>query len=441
MPKTENCSRDAKVHGTAQLVYKDKKIDLEVVEGTEGELGINICQLRNQTGMITLDPGFANTGSTVSTITFIDGEKGILRHRGIPIEELAEKSRFVEVAYLILFGKLPTAAELEKFSGLLAKHAALHSNLEHLFAGFPNDAPPMAILSAMLNAVACYHTEFLDIVLDEEGFMEATARIMSKVRTIAAYTYRKARGKPFIYPNHKLRYCANFLHMMFSEPYHEYEVLPEIEKALNLFFILHADHEQNCSTSTVRMVGSSRANLFSSVSAGVCALWGPLHGGANKAVIEMLESIHSQGKTAEEYLEMSKDKTKGIKLMGFGHRVYKNFDPRAKILKTQVDKVLKLLNLDDHLLNIAKELEEKALSDDYFVSRKLYPNVDFYSGILLRAIGIPIDMFTVMFAIGRMPGWIANWKELLDHNQRISRPRQIYNGPTARSYVPMSERE
>ncbi len=441
MPKTENCSRDAKIQGTAQLVYKDIKVDLDVVEGTEGELGIDICQLRKNTGMITLDPGYANTGSTISTITFIDGEKGILRHRGIPIEELAEKSRFIEVSYLILFGKLPTKAELDKFSALLAEHAALHSNLEHHFSGFPNDAPPMAILSAMLNAVSCYHKEFLDIVLDEEGFMEATARIMSKVRTIAAYTYRKARGKPFIHPNPSLRYCANFLHMMFSEPYKEYELLPEIEKALNLFFILHADHEQNCSTSTVRMVGSSRANLFSSVSAGVCALWGPLHGGANKMVIEMLESIHSQGKTAQEYLEMAKDKTKGIKLMGFGHRVYKNFDPRAKIIKKQVDKVLKVLNLDDHLLHIAMELEEQALADDYFVSRKLYPNVDFYSGILLRAIGIPLDMFTVMFAIGRMPGWIANWKELLDHNQRISRPRQIYNGPTLRSYVPIEERE
>ena len=440
MGNIQGCARDTRRQGTAQLIYKDKTYDLNVLEGTEGEMGIEICDLRAKTGMITLDPGYANTGSTISSITYINGEKGILRHRGIPIEELAEKSRFVEVAYLILFGKLPTRDELGTFSESLAVHAALHSDLEHLFNGFPHDAPPMAILSAMLNAVACYHEGLFDIGLDGKSFMDGAARIMSKVRTIASYSYRKARGKQFIHPNPGLKYCHNFLHMMFSEPYREYELQPEVEKALNLFFILHADHEQNCSTSTVRMVGSARANLFSSVSAGVCALWGPLHGGANKAVIEMLESIHSRGKTAAEYLEMAKNKKHDVRLMGFGHRVYKNFDPRARILKKQVDKVLKVLHLDDHLLNIAVELEELALADDYFVSRKLYPNVDFYSGILLRAIGIPVDMFPVLFAIGRAPGWMANWKEMLDHKHRINRPRQIYNGLTNQHYVPIDER-
>ena len=441
MAKIETCARDAIIKGKADLTFQGKTYNLDVVEGTEGELGIDICQLRNQTGMITLDPGYANTGSTISSITYIDGEKGILRHRGIPIEELAEKSRFVEVAYLILFGKLPNVAELSKFSNLLSEHAALHSELEHHFSGFPHDAPPMAILSAMLNAVACYQKEFIDIGLDGISFMAAAARIMSKVRTIAAYTYRMSRGKPFNPPHPKYPYCHNFLHMMFSDPFQQIELIPEVESALNLFFILHADHEQNCSTSTVRMVGSARANLFSSVAAGVCALWGPLHGGANTAVIKMLESIHADGKTATEYLEMAKNKKQDVRLMGFGHRVYKNFDPRARILKKAVDNVLKVLNLDDHLLTIALELEEKALSDPYFVERKLYPNVDFYSGILLRSIGIPVDMFTVLFAIGRAPGWMANWKEMLDHKHRINRPRQIYNGLTKRSYVPMEERE
>lgn len=440
MAKVQDCGRDTIRQGKAQLVYMDKSYDLNVLEGSEGDLGIEICDLRSKTGMITLDPGYANTGSTISSITYINGEKGILRHRGIPIEELAEKSRFVEVAYLILFGKLPTRDELAAFSASLASHAGLHSDLEYHFNGFPHDAPPMAILSAMLNAVACYHKGLFDIGFDGKSFMDAAARIMSKVRTIAAYSYRKARGKPFNYPNPNLRYCENFLHMMFSDPYNEYKLSPEVEKALNLFFILHADHEQNCSTSTVRMVGSARANLFSSVAAGVCALWGPLHGGANKAVIEMLESIHARGKTASEYLEMAKNKKTNVRLMGFGHRVYKNFDPRAKILKKQVDEVLRELHLDDHLLNIAKELEEQALADDYFVSRKLYPNVDFYSGLLLRAIGIPVDMFPVLFAIGRAPGWMANWKEMLDHKHRINRPRQIYNGLTNQHYVPMDER-
>ena len=440
MGKTSGCGRDTKLQGTARLIYKDDTYDLNVLKGSEGELGIDICSFREQSGMITLDPGYANTGSTIPSITYINGEKGILRHRGIPIEELAEKSRFVEVAYLILFGKLPTREELGAFSDSLARHAALHSDLEYHFNGFPHDAPPMAILSAMLNAVACYHKGLFEIGLDSNNFMDAAARIMSKVRTIAAFSYRKARGKQFNHPNPRLRYCHNFLHMMFSEPFVDYELLPEVEKALNLFFILHADHEQNCSTSTVRMVGSARANLFSSIAAGVCALWGPLHGGANKAVIEMLENIHSRGKTAAEYLEMAKDKNQNVRLMGFGHRVYKNFDPRAKILKKQVDKVLKVLNLDDHLLHIAVELETLALSDDYFVSRKLYPNVDFYSGILLRAIGIPVDMFPVLFAIGRAPGWMANWKEMLEHKHRINRPRQIYNGPTNQHFMPIDER-
>lgn len=440
MPDISNCSRDTKIIGQAQLTFDNKTTNLNVIEGSEGDRAIDICSLRKETGLITLDPGFVNTGSTISSITYIDGEKGILRYRGIPIEQLAEKSTFVETAYLILFGKLPNKNDAIDFSDRLSRHAALHSELEHHYNGFPHDAPPMAILSAMLNALVCYHKGFLDITLDDESFKEAAARIMSKMRTIAAYAYRKARGKPFIYPNPNLKYCTNFLHMMFSEPYQDYEAPKEVIDALNLFFILHADHEQNCSTTTVRMVGSSRANLFSSVAAGVCALWGPLHGGANAAVVNMLEEIHNDGKSAKDYLELAKDKKNNIRLMGFGHRVYKNFDPRAKILKKAVDKVLKRLNLDDHLLHIALELEELALSDPYFVERKLYPNVDFYSGILLRAIGIPLDMFTVMFAIGRAPGWMANWKEMLDHEHRISRPRQVYQGEAKRDYIPMSER-
>jgi len=430
----------AKLSDKAVLIFRDKKIELDVYQGTQNELGIDIANLRSETGLITMDPGYGNTGSTFSDITFVDGEKGILKFRGYPVDELAENSMFVEVAYLILFGHLPTRSEYLKFSHLLEEHTALHSSLEHHFSGFPDDAPPMAILSAMLNATACYHQELLDTDLDAANFEAASAKILSKVRTIAAMSYRRSRGFPIIYPNHQLKYCANFLHMMFSQPYREFHVDPILEKALNIFFIVHADHEQNCSASTVRMVSSSRANLFSSVAAGVCALWGPLHGGANTAVIKMLQSIYAEGKTAGQILEMAKDKSSSFRLMGFGHRVYKNFDPRARILKKHVDKLFEILHITDPLLDIAKQLEEKALKDEYFIERSLYPNVDFYSGILLRAIGIPLNMFTVMFAIGRMPGWMAHWKELLDQNQRIGRPRQIYMGDVHREFVPMDER-
>ncbi|RQW05618.1 citrate synthase [candidate division KSB1 bacterium] len=425
----------------AVLTFRDKSITLDVYQGTQNEVGIDITELREKTGLITIDPGYANTGSAVSDITFVDGEKGILKFRGYSIEGLAEHSTFVEVAYLILFGKLPTKDEYHEFSHLLEEHTALHTSLEHHFNGFPDGAPPMAILSAMLNATACHHPELLDTELDANNFMTASAKILSKVRTIAAMSYRRSQGFPIIHPNHQLKYCANFLHMMFSQPYREFQVDPVLERALNIFFIVHADHEQNCSASTVRMVGSSRANLFSSVAAGVCALWGPLHGGANREVINMLQSIHKEGKSAAEIIALAKDKKSTFRLMGFGHRVYKNFDPRARILKKHVDKLFEILHKSDPLLDIAIELEEQALNDDYFIERKLYPNVDFYSGILLRAIGIPLNMFTVLFAIGRMPGWMAHWKELLDHNQRINRPRQLYMGYTHRDFIPMDERD
>ena len=387
-----------------------------------------------------MDPGFGNTGSCFSSITYVDGTNGILQYRGYPIEEIAEKASFVEVAYLILYGELPDEEKLRDFSAGLKDHAPLHTNLEHHFSGFPKSAPPMAILSAMLNLVSCFHPQVLEVTSAGEEFDKTATLLLSKVRTIAAFAYRMAAGKPINHPNPHLGYCGNFLHMMFSDPYQEYQVSPVVEKALNLFLILHADHEQNCSTSTVRVVGSSRANLFSSVAAGVCALWGPLHGGANAGVIAMLEGIRDSGHKPEYYIDKAKDKNNSFRLMGFGHRIYKNFDPRSLILKKQVHKLLDELKTEDNLLDLALELEEATLKDEYFISRNLYPNVDFYSGILLRAIGIPLNMYTVMFAIGRMPGWIANWKELLDDKQRISRPRQIYTGKTKRSYVSLMER-
>lgn len=424
----------------ATLLLDEKEYPLELTTGTEKEQCLDISSLRNETGLITMDQGFGNTGSCFSSITYIDGAKGILRYRGYPIEDIAEKATFVETAYLILYGELPNAIELKQFADLLKEHTPLHTNLEHHFSGFPKSSPPMAILSAMLNLVSCFHPEVLEVNSEGPEFNRTAALLLSKVRTIAAFAYRMASGKPFNHPNPHLSYCKNFLHMMFSDPYQDYVASDTIDRALNLFLVLHADHEQNCSTSTVRVVGSSRANLFSSVAAGVCALWGPLHGGANSAVMHMLEEIHSSGKPLSQYIEQAKDKDNPYRLMGFGHRVYKNFDPRSLILKKQVDLVLKELNKSDPLLDIAKELEEKTLQDDYFLSRNLYPNVDFYSGILLRAIGIPIEMYTVMFAIGRMPGWIANWKEMLQHKQRISRPRQIYTGYTKREFVEMEKR-
>lgn len=422
------------------LCVGDKKYELPVVQGTEGELAIDITRLRDETGMVTFDPSLGNTAACKSEITFIDGEKGILRYRGIPIEQFTERPNFVEVAWLLIFGRLPTREELVNFSERLTDNELLHEGLKHQFQHIPLDAPPMAILSATLSNLACFHQQFLALE-DPDSLVEAAARLISKVRTIAAFSYRRSRGQPFMYPDPNLRYAANFLHMMFSIPYRQYIVTPEIEDALNLVFILHADHEQNCSTSTVRTVGSARANLFASCAAGVSALWGPLHGGANVEVIEMLERIHLGGLSAEECLRMAKDKTNPFRLYGFGHRVYKNYDPRAKILKAACDRVFAKLNRQDPLLDIARKLEELALEDSYFVDRKLYPNVDFYSGILLRAMGIPTNVFTVCFAIGRLPGWIAQWKEQHDDpTSRIVRPRQVYIGSPMRDYVPMDKR-
>ena len=425
---------------TTELILDGKICKLPIIEGTEQERAVDISALRDQTGYITLDDGYGNTGSCRSQITFIDGEKGILRYRGIPIEELAEKSTFIEVAHLIIMGKLPTSAELRHFSDLLTDNELLNEAMKYHFEGFPPNAHPMAILSAMINATSCYHSELLTDQM-RDSFVVQAARLLSKVRTIAAFAYRKSRGLPAIYPKPDLKYTANFLHMMFSLPYKDYDLKPETVKALDLIFLLHADHEQNCSTATVRMVASSRANLFASAAAGVCALWGPLHGGANQAVLEMLEDIHKSGDDGSKFIAAAKDKHSGKRLMGFGHRVYKHYDPRAKIIKRACDDVLAKLHINDPLLDIAKHLEEAALRDSYFVERKLYPNVDFYSCIIMRAIGIPVEMFTVMFAIGRMPGWIANYKEVMEAPTRIYRPRQIYTGPTLNHYTPIKERK
>jgi citrate synthase len=389
---------------------------------------------------VTLDPAFMNTASTKSAITFIDGDKGILRYRGIPIEQLAEKSTFVETAYLLIYGNLPTEPQLKEWSTKLTRHSLLHEDMKHFFEGFPPTAHPMAILSAMVTALSSYYPDALDV--DNVELRDITiARLVSKVRTIAAFAYKKSIGQPFVYPKNSLTYCSNFLNMMFSVPAEEYEVDPELVKVMNVLFILHADHEQNCSTSTVRVVGSSRANLFASISAGICALWGPLHGGANQEVLEMLTAIHADGGDVDKYVKLAKDKNSNFKLMGFGHRVYKNFDPRAKIIKAAADKVLTKLGKQDPLLDIAKSLEEAALKDSYFVERKLYPNVDFYSGLIYRAMGFPTNMFTVLFALGRLPGWIAHWKEMMeDPTTKIARPRQIYTGPTVRDYVAIEKR-
>ncbi len=424
----------------AVLTFGDKRIELPVLTGTDGEVAVDISKLRDQTGMITYDPGLGNTAACQSSVTYIDGDKGILRYRGIPIEQFTNKPNFVEVAWLLIFGRLPKRDELQAFSDRLTENELLHEGLKHQFQHIPVDAPPMAILSATLNNLACYHQQFLALD-DVEALTEAAARLISKVRTIAAFSYRRSRGWPFIYPDPKLRYCANFLHMMFSIPYQQYVVTPEVEDALNLIFILHADHEQNCSTSTVRTVGSARANVFASCAAGVSALWGPLHGGANVEVLQMLERIHAGGLSADDCIKAAKDKTNPFRLFGFGHRVYKNYDPRAKILRECCDRVFAKLNRQDPLLDIARKLEELALQDPYFVDRKLYPNVDFYSGILLRAMGIPTNAFTVCFAIGRLPGWIAHWKEQHeDATTRIIRPRQVYKGNDVTNYVPMDQR-
>jgi citrate synthase len=423
---------------TATLTVDGKTITFPIVESAIGEAGIDISKLRDQTGLLAFDPAFGNTASCSSTITYIDGDKGILRYRGIPIEQFAGTPNFLESAWLLIFGRLPTAVELDRFSRRIAANAMLHESMRHHFNGFPTSAPPMAIASAMINTLSCFEPDMLQLGSDDQ-LEEAAARLISKARTIAAYTYRSARGLPIVYPDPKLGYCANLLHMMFSMPYDQYVLDPAIEEALNLIFLLHADHEQNCSTSTVRVVGSSKANLFASCAAGVCALWGPLHGGANVEVIEQLTEIHQGGMSPEDLIAQVKQKKRA--LMGFGHRVYKNFDPRAKMLQAVADKVFTKLNRRDPLLDIARRLEEAALKDSYFVDRKLYPNVDFYSGILFRAIGIPTDMFTVMFTIGRLPGWIAQWKEQRDTpGGRIARPRQVYTGVAERPYVPVAQR-
>ena len=424
----------------ATLTYNGKTYEFPVMVGSEKEPAIDVQQLRAQTGLITLDDGYSNTGSCVSNITFIDGEQGILRYRGYHIEELAEHSTFIESAYLIIFGELPTEKQLADFRHQLAEHMFIHEAMRHHFEGFPPHAPPMAILSAMINTLGCFDP-VLSQPADDALFRDSAARLISKVRTIAAAAYKKSIGDPIIYPRYDLSYTANFLHMMFCKPNRICRPDPAVERALDQIFILHADHEQNCSTSTVRMVGSSQANLYASVAAGVCALWGTLHGGANVAVIEMLENIRQSGESISTFIAHIKDKKAHARLMGFGHRVYKNYDPRAKFIKASCDRVLNALGIKDPLLDIALQLEEVALKDPYFVERKLYPNVDFYSGIIMRAIGIPVEMFTVLFAIGRLPGWISNWREVhLSPHARIYRPRQVYNGPTIRHYVPLAVR-
>ena len=426
---------------TTELNLEGHQVSLPIIHGTAGEKAIDIGKLRDETGFITYDNGYGNTGSCLSKITFIDGEKGILRYRGIPIDELAEKSTFIETSFLIIYGHLPNRLELKRFSELLTQNQILHEDMKHHFEGFPANAHPMAILSAMINASSCFYPGLMKNSAFDRFDVHA-ARLISQVRTIAAFSYRKSRGLPIIYPKQAYKYTANFLHMMFSDPYEDYLLQPEVVKALDLILLLHADHEQNCSTSTVRMVASSKANLFASAAAGVCALWGPLHGGANQAVIEMLEQIHAEGDDGSRFINAAKDKNSGKKLAGFGHRVYKNYDPRAKIIKQTCDNLLNGMHITDPLLDIAKRLEEAALNESYFIERKLYPNVDFYSGIIMRAIGIPLEMFTVIFAIGRMPGWIANFKEVATSpGAKIYRPRQIYMGEPLLPYVPIELRE
>jgi len=424
---------------TAELKIGDSVYRLPIVEGTEGERAIDIRSLRQQTGHITLDSGYMNTGSCTSAITYLDGSKGTLAYRGYGIEELAENCTFVEVAYLLDNGNLPTREELAGFSQMLNKYAMLHEDMIRFFDSYPPKSPPMAILSSMVNSLCSFYQEMTENPL--ENIDQMSARLISKVRTIAAFSYKKSQGQPLVYPRHDLSYCANFLNMMFDSPVAPYKINEDVVAALNKILILHADHEQNCSTSAVRLVGSARVNLYASISAGISALWGPLHGGANQAVVEMLEEIHDSGGDYRRYIERAKDPKDPFRLVGFGHRVYKNYDPRALIIKKACDQVLKTLHVADPLLDIAKELEEVALRDEYFVERNLYPNVDFYSGIVYRAIGIPTNMFTVMFALGRLPGWIAHWKEMWDDpNWRIGRPRQIYVGPRHRPFLPMAER-
>ncbi len=417
-----------------------KSLELPVLTGTKNEKAIDISNLRKKTGHITLDPGFVNTGSCESAITFLDGEQGVLHFRGYPIEQLAAKSTFMEVAYLLIHGELPNKLQLEAFADRVSWHAMIHEDMRHFFDGFSQNAHPMVILSSMVSSLSAYYVEASGKASIENLELNS-ARLIAKVTTIAAFAYKKSVGQPFVYPRDELSYCANFLNMMFAVPAEPYELDPEIESTLELLLILHADHEQNCSASTVRVVGSSMANVYASVASGILALWGPLHGGANQQVVQMLQQIHEDGAGISKYIEMAKNQKSDFRLMGFGHRVYKNIDPRASILKDACNRLLNKLGSNDPLLEIALKLEETALSDDYFIERKLYPTLDFYTGIIYRAIGIPINMFTVMFALGRVPGWIAQWKEMHDDpKQKIARPRQLFIGQTERNYKPMAER-
>ncbi len=424
----------------AELSFGGKTYQIPVVTGTENEKALDISKLRAQSGLITLDYGFKNTGSTSSAITFLDGEKGILRYRGYSIEELAENSNFLEVAYLIIYGELPTKQEFDQFVKDITMHTMVHEEVKSILDGFPSKAHPMGVLSSLIGALTAFYPEALDPSRSADEVNMSIIRILAKMPTIAAWTYKNEIGHPVNYPDNSLDYCSNFLKMMFAVPSDKYETDPVVSDALNKLLILHADHEQNCSTSTVRVVGSSHSSLYSSVSAGISALWGPLHGGANQAVIEMLEGIKADGGDTQKWMDKAKDKNDPFRLMGFGHRVYKNFDPRAKIIKKAADNVLNKLGVHDPVLEIAKGLEEVALKDDYFVERKLYPNVDFYSGIIYRALGIPTQMFTVMFAMGRLPGWIAQWKEMRENNEPIGRPRQVYVGKNHRPYVNIENR-
>lgn len=424
----------------ARLQLGEQEIELPIKMGTENERAVDISKLRAETGHITLDEGYVNTGSTASAITFLNGEEGVLRYRGYPIEVIAQNCDFVETSYLLIYGELPTAKQLDKFRTALRRHTMLHEDMRSFYNGFPRDAHPMAILSSVVGALSTFYQDSLN-PNDPKQVEISIYRLMAKLPTIAAYAHKKSTGQPFIYPRNDLTYCQNFLRMMFAIPSEPYEPDPDFVEALNLLLIVHADHEQNCSTSTVRMVGSSEANLFASISAGICALWGPLHGGANEACVAMLEKIRKDGGNVSKYVDMAKDKDSEFRLMGFGHRVYKNFDPRAIIIKKACDKLLKKREINDPIFQIAQELEEVALNDEYFIERKLYPNVDFYSGVIYRALGIPVQMFTVLFAIGRLPGWIAHWKEMHSSpTNRIHRPRQLYVGETERDFIPVEKR-
>ncbi|MEN9700326.1 MAG: hypothetical protein RLZZ301_1524 [Bacteroidota bacterium] len=424
----------------AKLELNGTTYELPVITGTENEKAIDISKLRDLTGYVTLDTGYKNTGATKSAITFLDGEEGILHYRGYPIEQLAEHATFIEVAYLLIYGNLPTKTELAAFEDSIRKHTLVHEDMKQFFEAYPSKAHPMGVLSSMVASLATFYPESLDPNRSPEAKNLTVHRLLAKLPTLAAWSYKNSIRHPFMYPRNENDYCKNFLYMMFAMPTEEYTIDPVVIDALNKLLILHADHEQNCSTSTVRIVGSSQANLYSTVSAGISALWGPLHGGANQEVIEMLEKIHNDGGNVDKWVAKAKDKEDPFRLMGFGHRVYKNFDPRAKIIKKACDDILEKLGINDPMLEIAKKLEKVALEDEYFKARNLYPNVDFYSGIIYKALGIPTEMFTVMFAIGRLPGWIAQWKEMTENKEPIGRPRQIYTGPTKRDYVPIENR-